>query len=932
MKLNILKRISLLLLLVISLKAHADSDKPIPFDPQVIHGQLENGLHYYIRQNHKPNDRAELRLVVHAGSIQEDDDQQGLAHFVEHMAFNGTKHFKKQELIRYLESIGMKFGADANAYTSFDETVYMLTIPTDKKDILEKGMQILEDWAHSISFDQEEINKERPVIVEEWRTGRGATARMRDQQWPILLQGSKYANRMPIGKMEVINSFKRDTLVRFYKDWYRPDLMAIIAVGDFDPPAMEKRIRDHFSNLTAPKPLRTRENYPVPPHEETRFAIATDPETPRNSAQIIYKSDLELIQTYADARRTEVENLFFAMLNERLAERSREADPPYLGAYSGLRRFVGRTQALAFTTIIAENGVEKGLSAVLEEARRAELYGFTEPELVRTKADLLRNEENLYENRDKTESSEYAANLIQSFLYNEPMSSVDWDYDYIKTALPDIHLAEINDLSHSGLSGKNRVVLVNAPQKEGISVPSEASLAALLETAKSADVKPYQEDVPQEPLVKEPPHAATIVSESKVAEMDITDWKLSNGVRVILKPTDFKNDEIQFSAWSPGGSSLEPDSDATSANYADDLADISGAGAFDEIQLAKVLAGKIASVSPYIGFYYEGMQGNSAPRDLETALQLVYLEFTAPRMDDKAFASFLSKQTAALQNRNLQPETRFRDELSRVISQDNIRTRPPSVDLLKELNEERAFQIYKDRFADASDFTFEFVGNFDVAKVKPLILTYLGGLPDLERHETWKDLKILPPDGVVQKEYRFGSEPKAAVNIYFHGPFEWNIENRLYLRAMCDYLNRRLRKSLREDMGGVYGVSVSQSATHVPEQRYQITIRFGCAPDRVKELVSQVFYEIESLKQNGADPEDVMNVRQAMLRQHEVDLKDNGYWLWILESSAIDGEDVRDVLHFEDRLKKVSPNMIQHAAKMYLSTDSYIKAILLPEK
>ena len=923
-----------LLLLLIAVFAGAqdfDLNKPVPMDPAVKQGKLPNGLSYYIRANKKPEARAELRLVVHAGSIQEDDDQKGLAHFLEHMAFNGTKHFEKQELINYLQSIGMNFGADLNAYTSFDETVYMLRIPTDKPEPLNKAFDILEDWAHLVSFDPEEIEKERPVVVEEWRIGRGAASRMRDKQWPILFRGSKYAERMPIGEKQVIETFSRDTLLRFYRDWYRPDLMAVIAVGDFDVASVEKAIQQHFSGLQNPSQSRKREIYPVPPHEETRFAIASDPESARSSIQVIYKSDIRSSDKIADARRAVVEGLMFGMLNQRLHERTIEPTPPYLMAFSGSQRFVGPVEALVLSAIVSEGAIETGFRAVIEEARRAELHGFTANELERQKADLLRQAEMQYENREKTESIQLADALIDMFLYNEPAPEIAWQFQFLKQELPRITIDEINALARKGFEGKNRVVLVNLPQKEGVQPPSEATLAALFDKTNNQDLKAYEETVSQEPLLKTLPQPGTILSEKTFPEIGLTEWVLNNGIRVLLKPTDFKNDEILFSAWSPGGSSLTPDADAVSAQSADDLVTAGGLATLTEIQLDKKLSGKIATAAPYIAHYYEGFSGRSAPNDFETALQLVYLRFISPRYDAGAIASFLARQKAFLENRTVQPDARFRDELSKLMTQNHLRSRPPSVELLKEINQERAFKIYQERFADAGDFTFAFVGSFDIPTIKPLILTYLGSLPALKRNENWKDLKILPPNGKVEKQYRFGKEPKSTVLQVFHGTFSWSTENRILMRVLCDYLNTRLREILREDMGGVYGVGVYSGDTRIPEQRYQIYIRFGCAPERVEELVAAVMAEIESLKTKGPDNADLASAIEALRRQHEVDLKDNSYWLSKIESAYKDQEDALAIVNFSERLQKATPAVIQQLARTYFNMENYVKAVLMPE-
>jgi zinc protease len=907
------------------------ANQNIPLDPKVVRGRLDNGLSYYVRPNAKPEKRAELRLVVHAGSIEEDEDQKGLAHFLEHMAFNGTENFKKQEMVEYLESIGMKFGADVNAYTSFDETVYTLTIPTDKPEIVTRAFDILEDWAHRVTMQQEEIDKERPVVIEEWRTGRGASARIRDQQWPVLLKGSKYADHMPIGKKEVIESFPRKVLQRFYRDWYRPDLMAIVAVGDFDPSNIEQLVKQHFSNLKNPRKERKRQDYPVPPHKETRYSIVSDPEMPLSVAQIYYKSERRPDITEADARRELAESLFFGMLNQRLLERTNDADPPYLFSAVKKESFIDKTEALVLMTGTKENGLQHGMQAMLEEKRRAEVYGFTAAELERSKTNVLRSLERAYAERDKTESGFFASQLVEFYLDQDPAPDMGWQLEFARKAIPGISLEEINRMAAQQLSGQNGVVMVSFPKKEGVTAPTEAEISSLIEASKTMQVKAYEENIPKEPLIKEMPKPATITDQTTLPDVGITEWRLSNGVRILLKPTDFKSDQILFKAWSAGGASLVPDADAVSANFAADLADESGLGAFDQFQLSKILAGKVVSASPYISDYYEGVSGSAAPKDFETALQLVYLTFTSPRLDEKTYTSTIAKLNAFLQNRDVQPEAKFQEEFSKLLTQNHFRTRPPSIELLKELNRERAFAIYKDRFADASGFTFAFVGNFEPDAIKPLILTYIGGLPSVKRNEAWKDLKISPPDGVVKKEYKLGQEPKSAVRIVFHGPFEWKIENRLKLYALGELLNIKLRESLREDLGGVYGVGVSGVPTPAPANQYQLIIRFGCAPGRVEELIAATMQTMKTIQNAPPAESDTAKVRESLLRQHEVSLKQNEYWLGVIEIAYQTGEPISYLSQFEKLVNQLTPQTLQQAAQHFISFDNYVQAVMMPK-
>ncbi|MCF7802063.1 MAG: insulinase family protein, partial [Candidatus Marinimicrobia bacterium] len=597
---------------------HAEFKQTLPIDSDVRTGVLPNGLQYYIRYNPKPEHRAELRLAVNAGSILENDDQQGLAHFVEHMSFNGTEHFQKSELVDYLESIGMRFGPDLNAYTSFDETVYMLQVPTDSSEELKTAFQILEDWGHLLSFNDEEIDKERGVIIEEWRLGRGAEQRMRDEQFPIILKDSRYAQRLPIGKKEILDTFPYETLRRFYKDWYRPDLMAVVAVGDFDMDAIEGLIQSHFGNLTNPKNERGREFYPVPDHEETLFAIATDKEATRNQLTVYYMQDVKPEETIGHYRERLMGSLYNAMFNDRLNELAKQPDAPFLYGYSGQGRFVRTKEVYLLSAGVADNGITNGLEALLREAKRVHDYGFTQSELERQKKTMLRRMEQAYNERDKTESRNLAREYVSHFLNGEPIPGIEYEYTITQKLLPTITLDDVNHLADEWITTHNRVITVNAPEKEGVSVPTDKELTTVLEAVSREKVEPYAEAVNAEPLLAQEPAPGKVVSEATHADVGIVEWTLSNGVKVILKPTDFKNDEVRFTAFSPGGTSLVPDSLYIAAETTADLMFESGLGNFDRISLDKKLAGQVVNVRPWLEELEEGLNGSASPADLET--------------------------------------------------------------------------------------------------------------------------------------------------------------------------------------------------------------------------------------------------------------------------------------------------------------------------
>ncbi len=916
----------------IAQQAATEAAAPLPTDPAVTIGTLPNGVRYYIRENPEPQDRAELRLVVNAGSVLEDDDQLGLAHFVEHMAFNGTEHFEKQELVDYMERVGMRFGPDVNAYTSFDETVYMLMVPTDSAELVATAFQILEDWAHGQLFDHEEIDKERGVVIEEWRLGQGASARMRDKQWPILFQGSRYAERNVIGNEEILQDFDYEVLERFYRDWYRPDLMAVIAVGDFDKSEIEQLIQSHFSGLQSPDIARERPVYPVPGHDETLFAIATDPEATFNSVNVYWKQALRDESTIAAYRQSIVESLYNRMLNTRLFELTQQADPPFLGAFSGQGRFIGSTEVYILGAGVADNGIERGLETILVEAERVERFGFTESELEREKRELLRSIQQAYDEREKTESSSYASEYIRNFLYDEPIPGVAVEFELHNEFIPGVALDEVNRLAKEWIVDTNRVILVSAPEKDGIKVPSDEELLAVFSAAAAAEVTAYEDAVTDAPLVAVVPEPAAITSEGHVDEVDVTVWELANGVRVLLKPTDFKDDEVLIRATSPGGTSLATDEDYVAATTATAVVAQGGLAEFSLVDLQKALAGKAVRVSPFIASIAEGLSGNASPTDIETMFQLVYLYFTSPRRDEDAYLSFRTRMNAFLANRSADPMSAWRDTLNVTLTQHHFRARPPSQELYEEMDLDASFAFYKDRFADASDFVFVIVGTFDLDSIKPLVQTYLGGLPSMGREETWRDEGIVPPEGVIKKAVYKGIEPKSQTQIIFTGPFEWTRENRYAISSLASVLRIRLREVLREDLGGTYGVSVSGRGERDPRKEYTFGIGFGTAPDRLEELSQAVFQQIDSIKTHGPTQDDIDKVKEQQRRERETNLRENGYWLGQLIAYERLGLDIRDILTYDELVESLTREMMQKAAERYLRTDNYVQVSLYPEK
>jgi zinc protease len=905
----------------------------LPVDPNVTIGTLPNGLRYYIRRNAKPEKRAELRLVVNAGSIQEDNDQLGLAHFLEHTAFNGTTNFRKNDLVSYLESIGVRFGADLNASTSFDETIYILPVPSDTPKIVEKAFQILEDWAHGQIFDPAEVTNERGVVLEEWRGRKGAGDRMLQQWLPVALKGSLYATRLPIGTDSSIMSASPARLRRFYQDWYRPDLMAVIAVGDFDKAAIEELIKKHFSGIPQRANARPRVDATVPSNVEPLVAIATDREATSSSVNIVYKMPAEKTLTVGDYRRDLIQNLYLAMLNNRLGEITQKPDAPFVGAGASKGSFLARSQdAFTLAAGAKEGAIEIAVEALLNEARRVDQFGFLESELARAKQNMQRSYEIAYTERDKTPSAALVEEYIGNYLFGEAIPGIEYEYRAVQQLLPTITLSDVNTLARNWIRDENRVIIVQAPQKEGVKVPTEAELLAVFDRAARNTLTAYTESLAADPLLSPLPKPGSVVSGRRIPGVDVTEWKLSNGARVLIKQTDFKADEVLFGATSPGGASLVADSDFVSAAMSLFVVQTGGLGQFSSIDLRKKLTGKAASVSAAVEDTEESMSGRASPKDLETLFQLINLHFTAPRLDTTAFRAFSNQIAQFLKNQGMDPGSVFRDTISVTMSQHHPREPLFNEATFAKLQPARAIDLFRERFADASDFTFLFVGNVDTATLKPLVEQYLASLPALNRKETWRDVGPSLPRGVIEKVVRKGTEPKAETEIMFTGPFVSTPQNRFILNALSELVQMRATEKLREQLGGTYSPSVSAGSSRIPKPTYTLSFSYGSSPENVEKLGRSVFEIIDSLKSTPPSIAEVEKVKEQIIREREVSLKTNQYWLTNIEAKDKAGEDLGGILGgYDAMVSALTPAQLQAAAKQYFDMKNYARFTLLPE-
>ncbi len=927
----------LIVFLLLSFTVHSQSillsDEELPVDPKITIGKLDNGFTYYIRENSKPEKRVELRLAVNAGSILEDEDQLGLAHFIEHMCFNGTKHFEKNELVEYLQSIGMRFGPEINAYTSFDETVYMLTIPTDSAHLVDQGFLVMEDWAHNVTMEDEEIDKERGVIIEEWRLGQGPWQRMRDEYLPVLLKDSRYAERLPIGKKEIIEECDYETLRRYYRDWYRPDLMALVVVGDIDAELVEKKIIDHFSNLTSPENQRVREDYNVPDQEGTLISVTTDAEAPASVVRVFYKEDAHVFKSYSDYLDLLRYSYITGMLNRRLVELTEKEDPPFIGANFQYGGFAARSKsALQGYALVGETGIEKGLEALLTENERVSRYGFTKGEFDRFKMDLLKRYQNMYNERDKTESNRLAAEYIRNYLDDEPIPGIEFEYEYVNSNIDKISLEEINALANQLISNDNRVIIVNAPEKEGLVIPGEKEIMAVASSVDGMELTPYEDIISGTSLMAELPASGEIVKMDTLAELSAVDLTLSNGARVILKPTDFKNDEVLFTAFSLGGHSVYPDADHFTAINTDGIVKESGMSEFSNSDIKKILAGKTVYVAPSIGYETESITGRTKTSDIESMMQLMYLHFTNPRVDEGAFNSYISKRKDLFQNLIKDPQNYFFDQYHRIQAQNNIRgDYIPEPEEWDGIDFNRAIEIYKDRFADAGNFTFVMVGAFSIDSIKPIIEQYIASLPTIDREESFVDLGIRPPAEKEIHNVFKGNDPKSMAIVYFEQEETWNEKDAFMVGVLGDILGFKYIEVLREEMSGVYTVRASSSFNKIPYEHATLQILIPCSPDNVDSLVYVAVNELVNIQEKGVEDKEIIKARETRRRQLETNSETNKYWLNAIQRTILRGGNLDSVTK-EELIEQITSEEIQRIANQYFDSDNYLLVVLYPEE
>jgi zinc protease len=930
---RVLRLIAVLLLLplVASAQSAITDDASVPFNKDVITGKTKNGIPYYLLKNGKPEKRLDLILTINAGAVLEDADQNGLAHFCEHMAFNGTKDFPKQALVNFLESTGMRFGADANAYTNQDETVYMLTVPTDKLQDVINAVKVLRDWAAYVTYADVDIDEERGVVTEEWRLGRSAAERLSKQHSQTIFNGSKYAEHDVIGDTVVLKGAPPDRLRAFYHKWYAPENMALIAVGDFDMGSLHDVLIKYFAFTNEAQSMaQMRPAVMIPDNKNLMVSVASDPEQQVASLQYFIRRRADTIRTYKEYRRQIVQQMAYSMINSRLAELTQKADPPFIRAGAGQYGLAREHRAMYATAVAAGKNIMVSANALFTELERAQRHGFTDTELQRAKDQTMATMEQYFNERDKTENQQFAFELVRHVLEREAVPGITHELEIFRHYVPQITAEDCKQVLASTMTDHNRVITISVPEGNDYVKPTEKQVRDLLAAVAAKDIEPYVDNVPLKPLMANAPKAGGIKSSKDDAEVEAKILTLSNGATVILKKTDFKNDQILFSADAVGGQSIGQVADHVTLSSAAALVDQSGLGEFDNPTLMKMLQGKTVKLSPYIGMEEHGLRGEATPKDLQTFFELVHLYFTQPRVDSDAVSAWKTRLRAQLENQGKSPEGTFFDSVTVILSDHHPRAVPMTVQSLEQVDPAKALAFYKKLFSNAASFTLTIVGNFDVAEMEGMVKTYLASLPSSGQKTNWSDVGIRRAKGKVDHTVLKGEEPKSFVMLNFNGPVKYTPENRFDVLALTEVMEIRLREKLREQASGVYFVSVQPQVEHIPIDQYDISIIFSCNPDRVNELVDITLKEIDTLKMKPVGDIYTDKVREIQFKEREVQLKENGFWLRAIPQLMRDNEPFTVIKQRKQLIAGIKPAKVQEAAKVYLSTDNFARLVLKP--
>ncbi|MDP4209026.1 MAG: insulinase family protein [Bacteroidota bacterium] len=920
-------------LLLHGLKAqNLDFNSSVPLDPNVKTGVLDNGMKYFIRQNKLPEKRGEFYIVHNVGAIQEEDNQNGLAHFTEHMAFNGTQNFPKKKMLDYLATIGVKFGQNVNAGTGVEQTIYNLSsVPITRESIIDSALLILHDWSNYISFEPSEIDLERGVIREEWRLYGSADQRMWNKMMPLIYKGSKYATRNVIGDTAVINHFKYETITNFYHKWYRPDLQALVVVGDFDVDVMEARIKKLFNSIPAVKDPSPKETYPIPDNVEPLIGIASDPEATSTDIQVYFKHNAvkDENKNLGYMRTQLVQRFINAMFGQRMSEISRKENAPFVYAYCYYGGFTRSKDAFVGYAQARNNEGVKSLSALLVEIERMRRFGFLASEFERAKADVLRGYESAYTDRNKRKNRELVYSNISYFTSNYPNPGIEFQYDFVKKVLPGITLEEINEVASKYVRQDNMVVTVTGPEKQGITLPSEQDIKNVLDTYKSSPISAYVDNLSGKKLLDKEPVPGKVVKTVENKTIGTTEWTLSNGAKVIFKSTDLKDDELLLNGFSAGGISNVKNPDVVSSWFLSGVVSEMGIAGFSRTDLNKMLAGKRVSIYPGISDERDNIRGNMSPKDLETGLQLVYLYFTQPRWNEGDFKVYMDRLKAYFINSQSDPRKAFSDSINVVVNNHDFRSRPMIYKMLEEISLDKIKAIYADRFCDPGNFTFMFTGKINPTEVKPLIEKYLASLPSVKRKDVYKDNGNRPFKGKVVNDFSHENKtPRTSVFVTYNGSCKFALQNNLYMSALRHILELRYIEAIREEKGGTYHVSVSFNLDKLPEEKFSLNISYDTDPKMADTLKAIVYREVKKIVDNGPTEADLQKAKEFFLKQRQENLKENSWLLWVLEEYYYHNFDFMN--GYDERVKALNQNVIHDFAKQIFSQGNIAEVIMRP--
>jgi len=916
--------------------AQVDPMAPMPNDESVRYGVLDNGMTYYIKSNQEPKERASFYIIQNVGALLEEDNQNGLAHFLEHMAFNGTEHFPDKGIIDFLERHGVAFGENINAYTSQNQTVYNLSdVPVNKPGILDSCLLVLNDWSNYLLLLEEEIDAERGVIKEEWRTRRTAQFRMYSASMQYLYPNSKFAERDVIGDLDVIENFEYDALRDFYHKWYRTDLQAIAMAGDFDAEEMEKKVLELFSKIPAVENPPERPFYEIPDHADPVYGLVTDEEADQTIIRYMIrhrKSD-DGPETFMGHRERYIHQLFNSMMGQRIQELLQKGDPPFVIGVINYGDFERGYEALSAISIPKPNQEELSFTALLTELERVKRYGFTQGELDRAKAEILAQWEKYYKERDKISNEEYIDEYINNYLNKDAYPSTEFAYQAVQAILPTIGLADFTQRLSTWISDQNQVLVVQGPEGEGVEHLSEAAAMAILEQVAKAEIEPYEDETLAESLVSSEPAPAAIVSEKKLDVLDAVEWTLENGARVIFRHADYEKDQVQIRAYSKGGSSLYENEDVPTTDMLTTLIQMYGVGDFDAMGLQKMLTGKNISLQLSLRNLSEGLNGTASPKDMEAMMQLIYLHFNQPRFDKEAHDAILARYMAFVENMNNNPQKVMGDSLSLIMTDYNPRTRVLDQEFLQDVSYDRIEEVYRDRYADASDFIFVIVGSMEEEEVKLLAQKYIGAISDLDRSETWIDRKVYEPEGIVEKTIPLPLEtPKANVNIVINQEMTYNPHNQMVMRVIEGILDLRYVESIREEEGGTYGVGIRTSLSKWPVEKAAMQINFDCDPERAADLKEKVYAELKKLAAEGPSLKDLSKTTENILKDREESKEHNSYYLSTLYSYYLYGINFDDPANYEDIVKGLSVKDVQKVMQAFFDEPNIVDVVFVPQE